>query len=141
MATTQPFPIVAIGASAGGIEALESFFGALPREPGMSFVVVTHLPVGHVSALRDILGRYTQMHVSEIKDGDSLLENHVHVLTEDSVMSVKAGRLRLPARAYSLSSRATCPGAAGWAGRVWALRSLPASSKQTSGRAGSTGRA
>ena len=61
----------------------------------MSFVVVTHLPVGHVSALRDILGRYTQMPVSEIKDGDSLLENNVHVLTEDSVMSVRGGCLRL----------------------------------------------
>ena len=54
----QPFPIVGIGASAGGVEALEVLFQDLPPDSGMAFVLVTHLPVGYETSLPDILGRH-----------------------------------------------------------------------------------
>ncbi|NTV03338.1 hypothetical protein HGA89_00275, partial [bacterium] len=55
------FPIIGIGASAGGLQALESFFSGLPPDvaPGMAFVVVQHLAPDHDSILADIIGRYT----------------------------------------------------------------------------------
>jgi len=56
-------PIVGIGASAGGVEALEQFFKSLPRNNGLAFVVVTHLPPDRESMLSEILGRATRMPV------------------------------------------------------------------------------
>jgi chemotaxis response regulator CheB len=54
---TSDLPIVGIGASAGGVEALEQFFRAVPADHGMAFVVVTHLSPSHESMLAEILGR------------------------------------------------------------------------------------
>src|SRR5216683_2642913 len=53
----ERFPIVGIGASAGGLEALEAFFGHMPPDSGMAFVVVIHQPLHHVSLLPELLGR------------------------------------------------------------------------------------
>ena len=58
------FPVVGIGASAGGVEALEAFFSAMPAENGMAFVVVMHLDPAHESWLADIIGRRTSMRVT-----------------------------------------------------------------------------
>ena len=58
MTANDRFPIVGIGASAGGVEALEGFFRAVPPESGMAYVVVTHLGSGHVSILPEIIGRH-----------------------------------------------------------------------------------
>ena len=61
MASQDKFPIVGIGASAGGLEALEGLFRAMPPDSGMSFALVTHLARGQESSLVEILGRYTPM--------------------------------------------------------------------------------
>jgi two-component system CheB/CheR fusion protein len=61
--TADTFPIVAIGASAGGLEALESFFSNMPPEPGLSFVVIQHLSPGARSAMRELLQAKTKMAV------------------------------------------------------------------------------
>ncbi|MGH7074070.1 MAG: chemotaxis protein CheB, partial [Stellaceae bacterium] len=61
---TLRFPIVGIGASAGGVEALEQFFTTMPAENGMAFVVVTHLDPHHESRLPEIIGRRTTMPVT-----------------------------------------------------------------------------
>src|SRR5262245_3139649 len=64
------FPIVGIGASAGGLAAFEQFFSALPKEDtGMAFVLVQHLAPDHKSILHEIVGRYTRMEVHEVEDG------------------------------------------------------------------------
>src|SRR5260370_38231652 len=55
----SPFPVVGIGASAGGIEALNAFFDGLPREAGMAFVVVQHLPPDGDSLMAEVLTRPT----------------------------------------------------------------------------------
>ena len=61
-----PFPVVGIGASAGGLEALTQLFQALPADLGMAFVLVSHLDPLHPSSLADILGRATRMPVREV---------------------------------------------------------------------------
>jgi two-component system CheB/CheR fusion protein len=63
------FPIVGVGASAGGVEALEALFRPMPAEPGMAFVVVTHLGPNHESMLAEIIARHTAMPVHPIVTG------------------------------------------------------------------------
>src|SRR5213078_2401965 len=63
-----PFPVVYVGASAGGLEAFTQLLGALPTDTGMAFVLVTHLSPSHASHLADILSRATQMPVTEVKE-------------------------------------------------------------------------
>ncbi|MBF8250913.1 MAG: PAS protein, partial [Deltaproteobacteria bacterium] len=62
------FPIIGMGASAGGLEAFEQFFRAMPPDSGMAFVLVSHLDPSHVSLLTEILQRSTAMPVVEAKD-------------------------------------------------------------------------
>ena len=77
--TADGFPIVAIGASAGGLEALESFFSNMPPEPGLSFVVIQHLSPGARSAMRELLQAKTKMAVHLAQDGMKIEPNRVYV--------------------------------------------------------------
>src|SRR2546430_14988937 len=63
-----PFPVVCIGASAGGLEAFTQLLSALPTDTGMAFVLVSHLSPSHASHLAEILSRATRMPVNEVKD-------------------------------------------------------------------------
>ena len=65
------FPIVGIGASAGGLAAMTAFFSAIPtdRDPDMAFVLVQHLAPDHTSMLSDLIQRHTPMRVVEVEDG------------------------------------------------------------------------
>ena len=67
VADSKHTPIVAIGASAGGLEAIEQLLRALPGDTGMGFVVVQHLSPTHTSMLAEILGRWSPMPVVEVK--------------------------------------------------------------------------
>src|SRR5665811_2360240 len=69
------FPVVGIGASAGGLAAFEAFFSGMPADtdPGMAFVLVQHLAPDHKSILVDLVRRYTRMQVFEVEDGMCLL--------------------------------------------------------------------
>jgi two-component system, chemotaxis family, CheB/CheR fusion protein len=98
-APEQKYPIVGIGASAGGLEALEGLFRAMPDDTGMSFALVTHLARGHVSSLVEILSRYTTMAVKTAVDGAVLAPNQLHVCPPDHIMVVTDGHLRLQLRA------------------------------------------
>ncbi len=89
------FPIVGVGASAGGLEALEQLFSNLPTDSGMGFVVVTHLDPSHKSMMSELLARVTRMHVVEAKDGMAVEPNRVHVIPPDRDMAIKNGVLRL----------------------------------------------
>jgi len=62
------FPIVGIGASAGGLEALEQFLRNVPKDSGMAFVIVQHLDPTHKGIMHEILGRSTSMDVFQVKD-------------------------------------------------------------------------
>ncbi|MDP1928869.1 MAG: chemotaxis protein CheB [Thiobacillus sp.] len=76
------FPIVGIGASAGGLAAFEAFFSALPAEvdPGMAFVLVQHLAPDYKSMLTDLIQRYTRMQVFEVEDGMVVRPNCTYII-------------------------------------------------------------
>ncbi len=100
------FSIVGIGASAGGVEALEAFFAAMPAESGMAFVVVTHLDPKHESWLAEIIGRRTTMPVTAARDGDEVAPQRVYVLPPGVIMTIEGGHLRLRGRTAGISERA-----------------------------------
>ena len=87
--------IAGIGASAGGVEALEAFFKAVPHDNGIAFVVFTHLDPNRESMLAGILGRATQMPVVNARDGEPAEAKHVYVLPPGAILTIREGRLRL----------------------------------------------
>ncbi len=89
------FPIVGIGASAGGLEALEGFFESMPADTGMAFVVVTHQHPEHTSLLPDLLGRETEMPVVQAADGTQLQPNHVYVSPPGENLAILGGTLHM----------------------------------------------
>ena len=91
------FPIVGIGASAGGIAAYEAFFSGMSGEDGsgMAFVLVQHLAPDHESILTNIIQGFTSMQVFEVKDGMEVQPNCVYVIPPNTDMSFAAGALRL----------------------------------------------
>ena len=72
MAAGDEFPIVGVGASAGGVEAMEGFFRDMASDIGMAFVVVTHMPRSHTTALSEIIGRYTKLAVANAQDRERI---------------------------------------------------------------------
>ncbi len=90
-----PFHVVGIGASAGGLSALQELIGALPDEPGMAFIVIQHLAPTHSSHMADILARSTAMKVSEAGDGVRIEANQVYTIPPDKFLRVEDGVLRL----------------------------------------------
>lgn len=89
------FPIVALGASAGGLTSLVQFFKALPPETGLAYVVASHLSPDRESSLADILARATKMPVSEACDNQAVRRDHVYVMPPGRDMVITQGRLRL----------------------------------------------
>lgn len=79
----KSFPIVGIGASAGGLEALEALLTHMPPDTGMAFVVIQHLSPKHKSMMADILRRATPMKVNEIEDGMQIEPDHVYLNVPD----------------------------------------------------------
>lgn len=76
----QPVCVVGIGASAGGLEALQQLLTFLPSNTGMAFVIIQHLSPDHKSLLADILGKYSAMPITEIEDGMHVERNHIYMI-------------------------------------------------------------
>jgi two-component system, chemotaxis family, CheB/CheR fusion protein len=90
------FPIVAIGASAGGLEACKRLLDALPADNGMAFLIVQHLDPSHDSLLVDLLSAHTSMQVVQATDGMAIERDHVHIIPPGVYLSVDdKGLLRL----------------------------------------------
>ncbi len=98
-ASAASFPIVGVGASAGGLEALTAFLKALPARTGTAVVVIQHLAPQHDSALTQLLSKATSMPVLEVSDGMPVERNHVYVIPPDKVMTIRNGALMLMPRA------------------------------------------
>ncbi len=94
-APLMPFPIVGIGASAGGLEAFKAFFSAMPAEPGMAFVLVQRLQPTTKSILAELISRFTPLHVAEVVDGIVIEPNHVYIIPPDRDMALLHGQLHL----------------------------------------------
>mgnify|MGYP000589009648 CR=1 FL=1 len=86
-------PIVAIGASAGGLEALKEFFATVTGDTNAAYVVVTHRSVDSVNLLPDILGHFTPLPVSEARDGEVLQAGHVYTSPAGHFLQVEGERL------------------------------------------------
>ena len=91
----QAFPIVGIGASAGGLEAFRQLLEHLPTDTGMAFILVQHLDPKHESILAELLSRTTDMPVSEVTHGMGIQPNHVYVIPRNTNMAITQGVLRL----------------------------------------------
>ncbi len=89
------FPIVGLGASAGGLEAFEQFFCHIPPDTGMAFVLVSHLDPSHASILTEILQRITTMPVTEAQDQMQVMPNRVYVIPPNRDMTIFHGALQL----------------------------------------------
>lgn len=89
------FPIVGIGASAGGLKAFEQFFANMPADSGVAFVLVPHLDPTHVSMLPDLLKKYAKMPVIQCEDGMKVRPNRVHVISPNTEMAIMHGTLLL----------------------------------------------
>ena len=98
------FPIVGIGASAGGLEALEQFLGRVPAGSGMAFVIVQHLDPTRKGVMAELLQRNTSMKVFHVKDRTRVRPNCVYVIPPNKDMSILHGILHLfePAAARGL---------------------------------------
>jgi len=92
------FPIVGVGASAGGLEAFTQLLKHLPADTGMGFVLVQHLDPQHESALVHLLSRATTMPVREVTDRMRVEPNRVYVIPRDKLMVIVSGALRLQPR-------------------------------------------
>jgi two-component system CheB/CheR fusion protein len=88
-------PIVAIGASAGGLEAISRLFEQMPANSGMAFIVVQHLEPTHKSMMAELLAGHTAMPVAEAVEGCALRADHVYVIPPGRFLSVRAGLLHL----------------------------------------------
>jgi len=90
--------VVGIGASAGGLEALELFFGSLPKQTGMAFVVVQHLSPDFKSLMDEILGRRTDLPIPAVEDGMLVEADHIYLIPPKKEMIISEGRLLLSER-------------------------------------------
>ena len=92
---SKAFPIVGMGASAGGLEAFEQFFRKMPPDSGMAFLLVPHLDPGHASMLTEILQRTTVMPVVEAQDQMAVAPNQVYVIPPNRNMAIFHGTIQL----------------------------------------------
>ncbi len=90
--------VVGIGASAGGLEALENFFSQIPKHSGMAFVVVQHLSPDFKSLMDEILRRRTELPIHLVEDGMRVEVDHVYLIPPKKEMIISDGRLLLSER-------------------------------------------
>ena len=89
------FPIVAIGASAGGLEAAKKFIAALPADTGMAFILVQHLDPTHASMMVELLAQHAAMAVSKASEGMIVEPNHFYVIPPGSYIAFEGGALHM----------------------------------------------
>ena len=97
-ATPQHFPIVGVGASAGGLDAFKRLLSAVPEKSGMAYVLVQHLSPTHESLLPEILQRVTKIPVHEITDEIHLAPDHIYVIPSNKILTSTNGVLCLSPR-------------------------------------------
>ncbi|MEO1969693.1 MAG: CheR family methyltransferase [Sphingomonadaceae bacterium] len=91
----QIVPVVGVGASAGGLEALREMFRGCDGLPGMAFVVVQHLDPNHESLMAQLIERYTEMEVTQAEGGEQLTRDHIYVIPPGHGLAVEKGVLQL----------------------------------------------
>ncbi|MFA5296863.1 MAG: chemotaxis protein CheB [Lutibacter sp.] len=97
-ATMQNFPIIGIGASAGGLDAFKRLLAAIPENSGMAYVLVQHLDPSHESFLPEILQRVTKIPVHEITEDIHLAPNNIYIIPSNKILTSTDGVLQLSPR-------------------------------------------
>lgn len=105
-AVGRNFPIVGVGASAGGLEAFTQFLEEVPLDTGMAFILVQHLAPTHESALPELLAKATEMPVRQVIDEMAVEPNHVYVIPPNTNLAIEKRVLKLKPRQASGGSRA-----------------------------------
>lgn len=96
-----PTHYVAIGASAGGLEAIEAFFSHMPAESSLSFIVIQHLSPDYKSLMVELLSKKTPMPVHRAEDGMQVLPNHVYLIPPKKNLTIFHGKLLLSEQDHS----------------------------------------
>ena len=91
----ESFPVVGLGASAGGLDAFRRLLAALPAGTGMAFILIQHLDPTHASMMVDLLAGHTRMKVQQAADGMPLEPEHVYLIPPGAYLSIQAGALCL----------------------------------------------
>ncbi|QKX04802.1 PAS domain-containing protein [Aquimarina sp. TRL1] len=99
--TQKPTSIIGIGASAGGLNALQKFLNNCPKNTGFSFVIIQHLSPDYKSVMPELLSKHTNMIISEIEEGDVLRPNHIYFIPGNKNIIIKNKKLWLTARSSS----------------------------------------
>ena len=92
------FPVVGIGASAGGLDAFKKLLKAIPENSGMAYVLVQHLDPNHESMLPELLQKVTQLPVIEITDDMKVQPDHIYIIPSNKMMVANDGVLELTPR-------------------------------------------
>jgi two-component system CheB/CheR fusion protein len=90
-----PSHVVGIGASAGGLEAIERFFDNLPKETGLAFVIIQHLSPDFKSMMDELLARHTQLPIHLVENGIPVEADHIYLIPPKNEMIISGGRLLL----------------------------------------------
>jgi two-component system CheB/CheR fusion protein len=104
--SAQRFPVVGIGASAGGLKAIRRFFDHVPADSGMAFVVIVHLDPDHKSQMAELIQSHTAMRVTQPRQAVKVERNQVYVIPPDRNLSLDDGHIRLTPRKKSAGDRA-----------------------------------
>lgn len=99
--TPSPTHYVAVGASAGGLEAIESFFSHMPPDSGLGFIVIQHLSPDYKSLMVELLSKKTLMPVHRAEDGMLVLPNHVYLIPPKKNLTIFHGKLLLSEQDHS----------------------------------------
>jgi len=94
-ASAPKFPIVAIGASAGGLDAAAKLFDAIPDDPGMAFILVQHLDPNHESQMAELLGTHTRMRIRQAEEGMPIEQDEVYLCPPGRYLGIRFGVLHL----------------------------------------------
>jgi two-component system CheB/CheR fusion protein len=118
------FPVVGIGASAGGLEAFTKLFTALPANSGMAFILIQHLDPTHESMMAALLSSHTAMEVLQATDGMKIERDHVYVIPPRVYLSIQKGSLHLTAPRERHGARMPLDFFLVPGGRIWRARRL-----------------
>src|ERR1700734_4087562 len=94
MLIAEPHHIIAIGASAGGMEEINSFFDHTPLD-GVSYIIIQHLSSDFKSRMVELLAKHSKLVVNEAKNGIKVMSNQVYLIPNDKFMTIKSGKLYL----------------------------------------------
>ncbi len=99
-------PVVGLGASAGGLEALKSFFSNVPKDSGMAYIVAVHMSPKHPSMMPELIQKETPAPVTAAEDGERIAADHVYIIPPDKEIAVYNGEIQL----FDISGKKPSPG-------------------------------